>query len=83
MLSSEFQLSLANKVFKARRKHYHIRMEQDCTKRHSSFMYKDSIYICIGSNLIEASLKGSSAFVENVAICYERNPSKKLFFNIC
>lgn len=58
-------------------------MERDCTKRLSNFMYKTSIYICIGSNLIEASLKGSSAFLENVAICCEQNPSKKLFCNIC
>lgn len=31
-------------------------------------MYKASIYIYIGSNFIEASLKGSSAFLENVAM---------------
>lgn len=60
--------SLATKVFKAKRKHYHIRMERDGTKRLYSFMYKFSIYICIGSNFIEASLKCSSALVENVAM---------------
>lgn len=43
-------------------------MERDCTKRLFSFMYKVSIYIRIGSNCIDASPKGSYAFLENVAI---------------
>lgn len=39
-------------------------------------MYKASIYIYIGSNFIEASLKGSSAFLENVAMLWTKSFQK-------